>query len=104
MSIFYYISRIASFVMFATTLLVLPLLFSSAIASCSNANWWSSFDRKGYSTCSSSIQYMNGLYRNDRGDDEIYLLEEAKCCGRTPPYYNQPTQCVAADWVHSLDK
>ena len=89
--------------MLATIVLLLPLLSSSAMASCSTANWWSSFDKKGYSTCASSNQYINGLYRNDRGGDEIYRLEEARCCGRTFPYYYQPTQCMAADWVHSLD-
>ncbi|XP_028394008.1 uncharacterized protein LOC114518245 [Dendronephthya gigantea] len=85
------------------SLLVFLVLPTAKAQSCSMVNWWSSFDKKGYSTCSFQSTYMNGLYRNDYGSDKIYRLEEVKCCGRTPPYYNQPTQCMAADWVHSLD-
>ena len=90
--------------MLVTALLVFPLFISSVMASCSMVNWGTSFDKKGYSDCNSEIQYMNGLERSDRGDDKINRLEKVQCCGRTHPYYNQPTQCLAADWVISLDK
>ncbi|XP_066912196.1 uncharacterized protein [Clytia hemisphaerica] len=45
------------------------------------ANWWGSFDHKGWSSCPNGL-YMTGLYRNDNrpGDkDQIFLLEEAEC-------------------------
>ena len=77
---------------------------ASRVYRCSTADWWDSFNAKGYSTCDSKSQYITGLYRNSLGDDGIYRLEEVKCCGRTVPYYHQPTQCEAADWVDSLDK
>ncbi|XP_066925842.1 uncharacterized protein [Clytia hemisphaerica] len=46
-----------------------------------NANWWKSFDHKGWSSCPNGL-YMTGLYRNNnrKGDkDQIFLLEEAEC-------------------------
>ena len=45
--------------------------------SCYNLNVWSSFDRKGWSTCASGY-YMAGLYRNSC--DNLQCLEEFKCC------------------------
>ena len=90
--------------MLVTARLVFPLFISSAMASCSMTNWGTSFDKKGYSKCSSEIQYMNGLERNDRGDNKIYRFEQVRCYAPTRPYNNQPTQCLAADWVISLDK
>ena len=45
--------------------------------SCYNLDVWSSFDRKGWSTCASGY-YMAGLYRNSCNN--LYCLEEFKCC------------------------
>ena len=92
--------------MLVANALLLSLLFSPVVIGCFTANWWSSFDKVGYSSCGSSTEYLNGLYRNNNqgGNDRIGLIEEAKCCSRPRPYWNQPTQCLAADWVHSFDQ
>ena len=44
---------------------------------CYNHNWWSSFDRQGWSKCKNGY-YMTGLY-NTNGE-KLYNIEEAKCC------------------------
>lgn len=74
--------------------------------SCSNANWWSSFDKKGYSTCGSDYKYINGFYRNNPGgsSDPIYRLEEAKCCYEPSTYWSDPTDCQVPDWWTSFDR
>jgi len=46
-------------------------------SSCYNANWWHSFDRKGWSDCKSGYS-IAGLYRNDC--NSLYCIEEVKCC------------------------
>jgi hypothetical protein len=56
--------------------------YSSYNGGCSHANWWGSFDRKGWSTCPSG-QAMAGMYRNSC--NSLYCIEEAYCC----PYYNR---------------
>ena len=66
---------------FSLSLLLLSMFWSQCFSasSCKMANWWGTFDHKGWSTCDSSTEYIKGLWRNDpSGDDEIYLLEEAK--------------------------
>jgi hypothetical protein len=70
------------------------------------ADWGISFDKAGYSNCASSNDYINGLDRNtnEGSNDGIHLIEKARCCPRTYPYYNQPTQCLAADWAVSFDR
>ncbi|XP_048576422.1 uncharacterized protein LOC5514381 [Nematostella vectensis] len=74
-------------------------------ASCEMANWRSSFDKKGFSTCGSVTQYMNGLYRNKpSGYQGIFLIEQARCCARPRPYWNQATSCIMADWWSSFDR
>ena len=40
-------------------------------------NWWHSFNRKGWSTCSNGY-YMTGLYRTS--GHNLYNIEESKCC------------------------
>ena len=53
------------------------------------ANWWSSFDKKGWSKCPDDL-FLTGLYRNDpprRGNDKIYLLEQG-LCKSAPCYLN----------------
>ena len=72
---------------------------------CNSANWWSSLDRAGWSTCpSSNTVYLKGLYRSDRkGNDEIYRLEEGKCCQAGQGYTNQPATCRNQNWQLTLD-
>ena len=70
------------------------------------ANWWGSFDRKGWSYCGHG-RYMTGLYRNDGGgSDPIYRLEEAKCSDA--PGYLYPAQrywdCYNHNWWGSFDR
>jgi hypothetical protein len=50
---------------------------TSGYGRCMNANWWSSFDRKGWSSCPAGYA-MTGMYRN--GCNQIYCLEEVRCC------------------------
>jgi hypothetical protein len=47
--------------------------------SCRVANWWSSFDRKGWSSCPGGY-YLTGLRGNKNKCNKLYCLEEAKCC------------------------
>jgi len=79
--------------------------FVDITSSCTMYNWWSSFDKAGWSKCGSDTRYINGLWRNDNGgsNDGIYRIEEARCCPRPRPYWNQPTGCIVGDWVNALD-
>jgi len=68
------------------------------------ANWWSSFDRKGWSFCARGY-YMQGLWRNG-GGHQIYRLEQALCL--QAPYRLRPTTSMrcyrAKSWWGSFDK
>merc|ERR1712216_483935 len=44
---------------------------------CYNANWWGSFDRRGWSTCKNGY-FITGFWRNSC--HKLYCIEEAKCC------------------------
>jgi len=49
---------------------------------CYNANWWGSFDRKGWSNCKTGY-FMAGIYRTGHMWDRtsgIHQLEMARCC------------------------
>ena len=71
---------------------------------CTMADWWSAFDNKGSVECSSSTQYITGLWRNKQAnDDKIYLLEEAKCCPAPAPNKHTPSTCQKANWWKILD-
>ena len=71
---------------------------------CTMAGWWSAFDNKGSVECSSSTQYITGLWRNKQAnDDKIYLLEEAKCCPAPAPNKHAPSTCQKANWWKILD-
>jgi len=49
-------------------------------SSCVVANWWSSFDKKGWSLCNSGY-YMRGMYRNSKTHGQgLHLIEQANCC------------------------
>lgn len=79
---------------------VLKLLVANG--SCRNANWWTSFDKIGWSKCPATSPYINGLYRSRASRpnrDYIYLLQQAKCCGNG--YY---AECVQVNWVASFDR
>ncbi|KAL9987869.1 hypothetical protein ACROYT_G002244 [Oculina patagonica] len=90
-------------------LLVFLLFFSLTVdtcwSQCRMANWWRSFDQKGWSVCGPSNEYITGFYRNNNqgGNDKIYLLEEAKCCRAVAPYQNSHSLCMNANWWKTLD-
>jgi hypothetical protein len=44
---------------------------------CTNANWYGSFDNKGWSKCPAG-KAMAGIYRNDC--DDLGCIEEVRCC------------------------
>ena len=73
---------------------------------CNMANWWYSFDKKGWSLCDSTMEYMTGMERNtNRGDnDKIYLLEKAKCCQAPSPNRESQSTCLIADWWVKLNR
>ncbi|XP_046863842.1 uncharacterized protein LOC124457679 isoform X2 [Xenia sp. Carnegie-2017] len=78
-----------------------------AASGCVNANWWKSFDKKGWSKCDNTKQFITGFYRNKLkkfSNDGIYKLEEAKCCLSSPGYRGQQSICVNANWWITLDK
>jgi hypothetical protein len=71
---------------------------------CTNANWWSSFDRKGWSTCPTGY-YIHGLYRTGRigswSNNQLYHIEESHCC--RPKESTSYENCVDANWWSSFD-
>ena len=75
-------------------------------STCSNANWWRSFDTKGLSKCGKSNLFITGFKRSPtkKNEDPIYLLEEARCCNAIPLLSSKGGECVKADWWKSLDK
>ena len=87
------------------SLLVTLLMADTVWSQCRTANWWKSFDRKGWSNCGSTTEYLTGFYRNNkRNDDPIYLLEEGKCCKAPAPNENQASTCKNANWWGVLDR
>ncbi|XP_046863969.1 neurogenic locus notch homolog protein 2-like [Xenia sp. Carnegie-2017] len=44
---------------------------------CQNADWWDSFNKKGWSVCSNGY-FLNGFYRSN--GHHLHNLEEGKCC------------------------
>ena len=87
--------------------LVLSVLASSVTTvegACSDANWWKSFDKTGLSKCDNSGYFITGFYRNDRkSKDNLYLLEEARCCSRPSPWRYSSYLVLHADWWKILD-
>merc|ERR1719376_571205 len=74
---------------------------------CSQANWWSSFDRgNSWSNCPNQNTYLNGLFRNDNGgnNDGLYRIEEGRCCQRSQSYGSPGTDCSNGNWDHSFDR
>ena len=90
------------------SVLVITLMADACYSlTCTNANWWHTFDHEGWSHCNSENQYMTGLWRNDNKglNDGIYLIEHAKCC--FAPYLHAkdiPASCKKVNWWKVLDK
>ena len=85
--------------MFVNILKLMAISISyRAVSECQVADWWSSLDGPGWSTCGDSSNYNTyiiGFYRNNRGNpDYLHLLEEADCCNPVKEVYNyeNPTQ------------
>eukprot|EP00929_Paragymnodinium_shiwhaense_P044956 TRINITY_DN2302_c0_g1_i4.p1 TRINITY_DN2302_c0_g1~~TRINITY_DN2302_c0_g1_i4.p1 ORF type:complete len:1461 (-),score=304.06 TRINITY_DN2302_c0_g1_i4:184-4566(-) len=72
---------------------------------CKTANWWSSFDRKGWSSCPSGY-FLQGLFRNGRigrwQNNQLYHIEMAHCC--KPKQSHGYGRCVKANWWSSFDR
>ena len=92
---------------------VLVSLHISSTLSCDTANWWSSLDKPGWSTCPRSNTYIKGFWRNDPakntgflglipGVQGVYLLEEASCCN-APSGYSIQSTCLNHNWGTTLD-
>ena len=91
---------------FVILLISILVLFQPDVSlTCDRANWWASFDRKGWSVCPKSNTYLKGFWRNDpQGNNGIQLLEEGSCCpAKEPSYVNQPSKCVNANWWNIMD-
>lgn len=87
------------------SLLVTLLMADTVWSQCRTANWWGSFDKKGWSKCGASTEYLTGFYRNNqRSSDPIFLLEEGKCCKAPTPNQNRASTCKTADWWRVLDR
>ncbi|XP_067017058.1 fibropellin-1-like isoform X1 [Acropora muricata] len=87
------------------TLLALMGVLDICSSQCRTAtDWGRSFDKKGWSNCGNT-EYVTGFYRNtNRGNnDQIYLLEHAKCCKAPTPNEKRPQSCTTADWWRVLD-
>eukprot|EP00929_Paragymnodinium_shiwhaense_P044958 TRINITY_DN2302_c0_g2_i1.p1 TRINITY_DN2302_c0_g2~~TRINITY_DN2302_c0_g2_i1.p1 ORF type:complete len:1460 (-),score=380.32 TRINITY_DN2302_c0_g2_i1:184-4563(-) len=69
------------------------------------ANWWSSFDKKGWSKCPNGY-YLHGLYRNGRigrwQNNQLFHIEMAKCC--KPKQSEGYGHCAKANWWRSFDR
>ncbi|XP_020621190.1 uncharacterized protein LOC110058869 [Orbicella faveolata] len=75
----------------------------SGHVNCRMANWWTSFDYKGWSQCDSK-EYVTGFMRNHRTrSDPIGLLEEGRCCKALAPYQDTSSTCEYTDWWAALD-
>ncbi len=70
------------------------------MSECQVANWWSSLDGPGWSTCGDMYsdnynKYIRGFYRAGLGNpDQVSRLEEADCCNPAKEVYNyeNPTE------------
>ena len=70
------------------------------------ANWWRSFNERGWSYCGRN-RYMRGLYRHHRREsDPIYLIEEAECSDAPGYLYSTPGDwdCYDANWWNSFNR
>jgi hypothetical protein len=71
-------------------------------------SWWTSFDKKGWSTCSPG-SLLQGLYRNVASCKAIYCLEMVRCaqpCEATGSSKKREVleldNCYYADWYKSI--
>ena len=73
---------------------------------CTYANWWSSFDWAGRSSCPAK-HYITGLERSvssNYNEDYIDHIEGAECCKATSGYENRDSQCLSINWVNSFKR
>ena len=84
---------------------ILVLCQPDVSLSCDRANWWSSFDRAGWSVCPKENTYLTGFWRNDPNllNNGIHLLEEGKCCPASDARFDNQPSCVNTDWTRTLD-
>ena len=71
--------------------------------SCIAAYWWESMNKKGWSFCPASSQYINGLFRtraNQKSEDQLYQLREANCCNNGT--FN--SECVTVEWLNNISR
>ncbi|KAL9952095.1 hypothetical protein ACROYT_G039302 [Oculina patagonica] len=90
----------------ATFLLNVLLMYQPAASqTCETANWWGSFDKKGWSVCAKTNTYLRGFFRSDpSGTNGLWLLEEGRCCfASEPSYANKPATCKNENWWGVLD-
>merc|ERR1719157_486693 len=92
---------------FITALLLATATAETASSkSHSVANWWGSFDRYGWSNCDTKdgkYKYIDGLWRNTRGCERLYCIEQAKCSVHINDM-NDPQTCYSANWWGSFDR
>ena len=86
------------------SLLIILLMAGACWCSdCRMANWWTTFDRAGWSRCGRK-EYVTGFYRNHKThSDPISLLEEARCCKAPGQYRDTSSTCEYANWWSRLD-
>ncbi|XP_078352100.1 thrombospondin-2-like [Oculina patagonica] len=92
--------------LFASFLLNVLLPYQPAASqTCETADWWDSFNEKGWSVCAKDNTYLRGLFRSDpSGDNGLWLIEEGRCCfASEPSYANKPATCKNEDWWGVLD-
>jgi len=83
-----------------------PIMQSST---CRHADWRTSFDTMGWSTCAAqSNLYLNGLYRSKWGRDTtseaIAMLDRAQCCEAPLMYKDMPAAYRISDWSSSFKR
>lgn len=82
--------------------------FTKADSSCDDGDWYLSFDKQGWSKCSSSYSYISGLTRSDvkannYALDYIHHLEGAKCCkGYGEFACDNESNCKQVSWKSTI--
>ena len=87
--------------------LIFNFILNLTLANCKVANWWGSFDKKGWSTCAGDNYFITGLYRyvkGTAGNDGISRLESADCCTASKMYSDSAGECKTAKWAKTFDK
>ena len=69
--------------------------------SCDKADWSSSLDGAGWSTCPKNNTYLKGLWRSAQQpeDERVGRIEFGKCCpANETSYFDRPAFCKNAEW------